>query len=882
MRRLAIFFLVVLSVSSWAVELQDWRTDLVTKQGLIRTVSSVNIRHPGFLRSQVRYRANVFRLFKDAGQLAAQLGPLASNATEVRAAPIFGLSWSDGRGTSEYDLQAIEKVKIEIRTRLLKLEEAYPTLKLTSVYEDLQKVTDQRLLLEVSSLLYRENGRALNLSTSRPFSAAIENVSNLPPGELESLFSDLFKNHLGVPLKSSIYSKLADEVERDFIDKTVLAGFTKIESGTAKASQIYLEEVPKAMALLRGGIGFDCSMMSVPFYPLLDSVHVYWIRKNMNANDPPRGYLLLAEIVVGSEIVPYIITINGVTLSAQDGRTALLAAVSQYKTRRVLVHSAAATSVVNRDDMEKALFQKENRGQPIVVQMPEGWDTIDQATQYRYEPYYQSSRLAPALLVSLNENELRGISEVQRTGKFGYYSKPDVGQLKPIDRAILYSDMVDQDEPTFYPEDLEALSITEVQARLAIDLKEIGGKEIDSFKLMPREKVLSRQQFADLNTTFGLKPLDVFKYWNTQTAARQLATMSEFDRVALFDKGKLRKLLEDLRTRLVSNLEKSERVNLTDSVLLFSLPTTDDSDRFLADLVSENGRGAFYMSKIIRERLKNWPPMLNRLVANYNYQQPLWKRLLAVLAWDNSGTEKTNIYWKQFRHFVSDPDIRVRIAALNEMHYRSHRSRHFWNSLVTASDDSDPEVRKAVSHVWQSEYMKEYPPQVWRIIEKLLSDPSLEVRTNVLSGLRTQKVWPLEIWQKIPALIGDKNTTRAAFQAITAKKWPREVWSLIPSVLKREDLPSWTFEKLNDALLCQGQWTLSVVEAARAYLRLHPRKDSSAPNYDPERFSQVVEHRSRNLLKEDVLPSLTTRSCLDLLNEKRDPLFFRIIDRFLD
>ncbi|MBK7842070.1 MAG: hypothetical protein IPJ71_00025 [Bdellovibrionales bacterium] len=150
MRRLGIFFLVVLSVSSWAVELQDWRTDLVTKQGLVQTVSSVNIRHPGFLRSQVRYKANVFRLFKDAGQLAAQLGPLASKANEVRAAPIFGLSWSDGRGTSEYDLQAIEKVKIEIRTRLLKLEETYPTLILTSLYEDLQKVTDQRLLLEVS------------------------------------------------------------------------------------------------------------------------------------------------------------------------------------------------------------------------------------------------------------------------------------------------------------------------------------------------------------------------------------------------------------------------------------------------------------------------------------------------------------------------------------------------------------------------------------------------------------------------------------------------------------------------------------------------------------------------------------------------------------
>lgn len=501
MRRHAILFCLLVGLSSWAVDLSDWRADLASNQDFVQILASVNVRHSGFLKSLVRYKANVVRLLRDAGHIQAQLGALASNAATITAAPIFGLSWSDGR-SADYDEHAIDRVKLELKSRLSKLQQENPYLRLTSLNEDLQRLGDPRLLLEVSALLYNEDGQAISGQSTSPFSTAIESMAGLSPGALETLFSDLFKNHLKPTLTSFRNSRLAEEVERSFINQTVLAALIRVETGTTKLSQIYLEEVPKTVALLRGGIGFDCSMMSVPFYVLLDSVHVYWIRKSKNPKDSPRGYLLLAEILLGDEIVPYVITVNGETLSAQDGRAAILAAVSKYKTGKLLVHSAAATNVVNRDDMESALFQKENRGQPVTVQMPDGWDHIDRVTQYGYQRYYESSRLAPALLITLNENEMKGLQDVQPTGRHGYYSQPDVSQLKPIDRALLYGDIVGKDETSINKELLEVLSISESQARLAIELREVGDEQIFFLPSHPR-KFLVSSNLTSLNSNLG-------------------------------------------------------------------------------------------------------------------------------------------------------------------------------------------------------------------------------------------------------------------------------------------------------------------------------------------------------------------------------------------
>src|SRR6185437_7109422 len=77
-----------------ATDQTDWQVDLAKKQGLIQVLTAVNARHPGFLRSQMRYRANFIRLFRDAAQIVQQLGPLTSRALLMPRSPIFGLTWS--------------------------------------------------------------------------------------------------------------------------------------------------------------------------------------------------------------------------------------------------------------------------------------------------------------------------------------------------------------------------------------------------------------------------------------------------------------------------------------------------------------------------------------------------------------------------------------------------------------------------------------------------------------------------------------------------------------------------------------------------------------------------------------------------------------------
>lgn len=318
------------------------------------------------------------------------------------------------------------------------------------------------------------------------------------------------------------------------------------------------------------------------------------------------------------------------------------------------------------------------------------------------------------------------------------------------------------------------------------------------------------------------------------------------------------------------------------AILLFSLPKTGPKDPFLHQLIHENGKGAFYMNKIVRAGVRGWPPLLIRMVANYNYQQPLWKRLLAVRAWAESDTNKSWVHWKQFRSFIRDPDFRIRIAALDKIRYRHHRSRHFWTGLASASDDANLDVRKMASEVWSSNQLSEYPNKIWQVIERLLSDSSVEVRANVARGLRHLKLWPLEVWQKIPRLLNDKGTTAATLEALSQKKWPKEVWSVMPALLLREDLSSLEFDKLHDALVLQEQWTNEMIEAAKDYLRAHPKRTSSMINYHPKDFAILIEQRSKSVIDETALPSLVAGPCEILLKQKSDPLLFRMIDWLFD
>jgi len=884
MRRFAIFFLLGLSLNIWAADHPKWAVDMSHKQGLMQVLASINSRHNGFLRSQVRFKADVSKLFRDASKIANELGPLAARASKMQAYPIISLSWSDG-GSAEYDLQAIEALQTELRDRLKKLKGANPNLQLTEIDKDLQSVSDKRLLLEVAPLLYDEHGVALKKSSTQPFQDADNELDALSAGTLETIFGDLFKNHLR-PKLTSQNGKLAAEVERNFIAKTVRPALAKTDTGDSKSSNVFLEEIPKSIALLRGVIGFDCSMMSVPFYPLLDKVHVHWIRKGKNPKESPRGYILIADIKLNGESIPYVITINGETLSAQDGRAALLAAVAKYKTKKVLVHSAGATGVVNRQDMEEALFQTSERGELVDVEMPEGWKQIDEATRYGYAKYYETSRLSKARLITLDDNETRALAQVQPTGKVGYYPNTDPSKLKPIDRALLFSDLFHINEDEIDKGDLETFDLTDRQARLARELKAIGLKEVYTFKPLPAERTLSLKQFADFKTEFGLTPSDVFRYWNPQNAAQQLITMWRDDLKALFDDETLKNLVEDTRARLIQSLEEGDGSVDALVPLLFNLTPSDINDRYVIDLIGKYGPGAFYMKSAIdsTKAAQEFSHLIVKLVSNYSYNQPEWMRLFAISVWKKvDGKEKSRVYWRQFLAFLRDPSPKVRAQAVYEAHHKKSRTSYYWTALYIGSTDPETKVRVEAADMWRNlgDRRMEFPSHAWPVIEKLLEDSSVEVRNKVLEGLAGQRIWPFSIWQKIPGLLGDPTTFSSTLTAIGSKNWPREVWKVIPEISKHPDLDRYAHESLRNSVTFQKVWSTQALEMMKGYLRARPQKERGS-NYNPDRLKYEILDNEETAVDENTFPSLMQYGCESLLNQKREPLYVRVIDRVFE
>lgn len=865
-------------MNAWAGSFSDWQADIASKSGVIEVLTAVNFRHPGYLRSQIRYKANVFHLFKDATSLINRLGELASRVNDVTESTIIGLSWSDESQKKDYNRVAVEAAKAELLTRLSQLETLYPNLKLDNLENDLKKIAHPRLLMEVSALLYTADGRPVMPLVSKPFAGAKEALVEMPPGQIEILYSDLFRIHLEPLMKFAVNSKLIENVEKEFVSGTILSKLTKVESkGAEKSSQIYLEEVPKNIALLRGGIGFDCSMLSVPFYVLLDSVHVYWIRKSKNPKDHPRGYILLAEIELNGKIVPYVITINGETLSTLDGRAALLAAIAKYRSKEVLVHSPAATGVVNRSDMEASLFQHEARGTPIRVQMPKGWDLIDEVTQYQYAKYYHAERLAPALLVALNEAELKAMQDVQPTNRVGYYSKPDVSQIKTIDRALIYHD-VDR-----HAEDWAELDVTAEQVDLAGLIKEISMLTVSGFSPLPAEKTLTKDQFQSIEKEFGLRPIDVFKYWNYLLSAQQLISMSENDRRELFSPAELKSLVLDLRSRLLKEIEISENVDETHIVLLFNLPSTDSNDSFHEDLAFGYGRGSSDMRSIVGGRLGRWPELLNQLAANYNLNQPLWMRMWAVEAWYTAGLvrmkiSKWTIYWRQFLHFIRDPHPKVRAMALNYVGQAAPKSPFFWTAMSLIAKDPDPAVRASFARVWRSPHLREYPIRIWPLVEELLSDTSIDSRKLALGGLANQKFWPVEVWRHLPSLLNDEKTRRPAILAIANReRWPQEVWISVIDILQRAAMTEDFLDDLNFALSRQKKWPREMVSLVEDFIHNHrPTVSRMNSGYG---FNYIIASRVANAVNMDHFPNLSSYNCEALLSGKRPSGFIRLLDR---
>lgn len=96
----------------------------------------------------------------------------------------------------------------------------------------------------------------------------------------------------------------------------------KISKKTKIASNIELVEIPAPLAIFRGFIGGDCSSKFSFAYPNDPHERVFFIQKSTSKSSIKKakfkGYLSATEVLVKGQKALYVITMNGVNLSAGD------------------------------------------------------------------------------------------------------------------------------------------------------------------------------------------------------------------------------------------------------------------------------------------------------------------------------------------------------------------------------------------------------------------------------------------------------------------------------------------------------------------------------------------------------------------------------------
>lgn len=218
--------------------------------------------------------------------------------------------------------------------------------------------------------------------------------------ELDSLYRDTLPNHL-IPLvrNSSLTSLQEALVRRADLNQALnpLQGQGKIHSRT-----LHLEEVPPWVALLRGGVGFDCSSRSVPFHVLAPGVKTYFLRHGSPEGADILGYAVVAPVRIGTNTYPYVLTINGLRLGIEDSRAALHGIAADWKASELVLSDFKSNPhVVNFGPIRSAMNSGNSR--PVSVTLSPEWLRIDSETiDERYPNFYQAEKISNARLAPIS------------------------------------------------------------------------------------------------------------------------------------------------------------------------------------------------------------------------------------------------------------------------------------------------------------------------------------------------------------------------------------------------------------------------------------------------------------------------------------------------
>jgi hypothetical protein len=177
-------------------------------------------------------------------------------------------------------------------------------------------------------------------------------------------------------------SGLARQTFQSFRNHFIQRGINEFVPDRAKLQSLFIEEMHPLVALYRSFFAADSQTKRSSLFVLLDSVRAFKINSIEGGQIRPLGHLLVVEIELSNEKIPFLIGINGVLVTEEVVPSVMQLLSVRYGRNQVLVPDYSTYDRLTDQDSVRNAFQKV-ASIPIRIELGSGWREIRKILQAR-------------------------------------------------------------------------------------------------------------------------------------------------------------------------------------------------------------------------------------------------------------------------------------------------------------------------------------------------------------------------------------------------------------------------------------------------------------------------------------------------------------------
>ena len=503
--------LIQLFWSFTALSNNTWVPDFTTLQGRLEFLSSLFLEYPNLPRQNLSFKRNPLDTVSGINSIVDQL-ELSDEDIEIDSNKIFGGTYSSS-GDTYIDNTKISSLKETLINSIDKL----PEMDMNGIESDiftLKSIASQsgaKDVLKLIPFLYDSNQDVIFNQIDTDAKEKIKQlIQNIDSSELDNFYNDLYETRLKEEVqrvstlkKQGMLKEAIASHESNFLNKELKPALTLYsrEGQVSELRSISLEKIPKVYSPFRGCVANDCSILSVPYYGLVEDAEVFWIRKSLKTNHMPDGYILIVNVILDGEKIPYVVTVNGTRLTTLDTLQAVKLYLREKKIDKVILPNFSMNKfVVNTNAVRDGLTVKNSKD--VEVEFPSAWKEVEQYQDRNtngYDNYYKSESLKSAKLAHLeiDQNDFISFSE---TEKIIRYIKPEsLEEQDLLNRSLLaINATTDSKFSSDASQTLELLNVDQENIRVAKYLVEATA-----------ENPITADKFDELESMFEFKISDI-------------------------------------------------------------------------------------------------------------------------------------------------------------------------------------------------------------------------------------------------------------------------------------------------------------------------------------------------------------------------------------